>query len=80
MKKEEVQKIVEDTIVTKMGIEREDISLDSKFNDDYGLDSLDMIELLMELEKELGIYINDDQWEEVRTVEDVVNLAYSIIP
>ncbi|MBA3484775.1 MAG: acyl carrier protein [Pirellulales bacterium] len=48
------------------------ISLSSSFAEDIRIDSLSMIELIMDLEKESGVDISDDTVAEVRTVEDVV--------
>ena len=42
------------------------------FTDDLGADSLDVVELVMELEDNFGIQISDDDVEEIRTVEDIV--------
>ncbi|MBA3480640.1 MAG: acyl carrier protein [Pirellulales bacterium] len=47
------------------------ISLSSSFADDIRIDSLSMIEFIMDLEQESGVNISDDTVAEVRTVEDV---------
>ena len=48
------------------------ISLASSFADDIRIDSLSMIEFIMDLEQESGVKISDDTVAEVRTVQDVV--------
>jgi len=48
------------------------ISLASSFADDLRIDSLSMIEFIMDLEQESGVNISDDTIAKVRTVEDVV--------
>ena len=54
------------------GIEKSKITEDSKFMDDLGLDSLDLVELLMRIEEEFNHEIPDDQAELFITVGDVV--------
>ena len=61
-------------IVSKnLGIDESRITLDSKFVDDLGADSLDQVELIMALEEEFGVEIPDEAAEKVRTVSDAVN-------
>ena len=51
----------------------EKVTPDSKIVDDLGADSLDVVELLSQLEEEYGIVIPDDQAENLVTVADVAN-------
>ena len=57
-------------IVEKLGVDREQITPDVKFTDQLGADSLDMVELVMEFEKEFNINIPDDDAEKIKTVAD----------
>ena len=59
-------------IAGKMGIDEKEIKLQSRFKDDLGMDSLDLIELVMEFEKEFDISIPDDDAEKISTVAEVV--------
>ncbi|WP_273128418.1 acyl carrier protein [Bacillus weihaiensis] len=59
-------------IVDKLNVKKESISQDSKFKDDLGADSLDVVELIMELEDEFEIEIADEDAESFVTVRDVV--------
>ena len=54
------------------GLRLNGITLSSSFAEDIRIDSLSMIELVMDLEKESGVDISDDTVADVRTVEDVV--------
>lgn len=65
---EKVKKI----IVDKLDIEEDKITPESSFLDDLGADSLDIVELIMELEEEFGIEIPDEDAEKIRTVADAV--------
>ncbi len=66
---EKVKKIVTD----HLGIEESKISLDSKFIDDLGADSLDTVELVMAFEEQFGIEIPDDAAETILTVQNAVD-------
>lgn len=58
-----------DIISENMGIEKEEITLETSF-EDLGLDSLDLVELVMNVEDEFGIEIEEGQ--NFNTVKDVV--------
>ena len=64
-----VKKIVKE----HLGIEESKISLDSKFIDDLGADSLDTVELVMAFEEQFGIEIPDDAAETILTVQNAVD-------
>ena len=66
---EKVKKIV----VEHLGIEENKISLDSKFIEDLGADSLDTVELVMAFEDQFGIEIPDDTAETILTVQNAVD-------
>ena len=65
---EEVKKIV----VEHLGIDESKVTLDSKFIDDLGADSLDTVELVMAFEEEFGSEISDSDAEKILTVGDAV--------
>ncbi|WAM33085.1 acyl carrier protein [Caldicellulosiruptor morganii] len=65
---EKVKKIIAD----KLDIEEDKITPESSFLDDLGADSLDIVELIMELEEEFNIEIPDEDAEKIRTVADAV--------
>ena len=66
---EKVKKIVTD----HLGIEESKISLDSKFIDDLGADSLDTVELVMAFEEQFDIEIPDDAAETILTVQNAID-------
>ena len=68
----EIQPKVTSIIVDKLGVSENEVSLDAAFTEHLGADSLDTVELIMELEKEFGIQIPDEQAEQIRTVGDAV--------
>ncbi|WP_018660030.1 acyl carrier protein [Heyndrickxia acidiproducens] len=66
---ERVTKIV----VDRLGVEESKVTLDASFKEDLGADSLDVVELVMELEDEFGMEISDEDAEKIVTVGDAVN-------
>ncbi|MBB6443803.1 acyl carrier protein [Bacillus benzoevorans] len=60
-------------IVDRLGVEESEIKLEASFKDDLGADSLDVVELVMELEDEFDMEISDDDAEKIATVGDAVN-------
>lgn len=66
---EKVKKI----IVEQLGVEEDDIQMESSFIDDLGADSLDIVELIMALEEEFDLEIPDSEAEKITTVGDAVD-------
>lgn len=69
----DVQDRVKAIIVEQLGVNPEDVKMESHFVDDLGADSLDTVELVMALEEEFDIEIPDDQAEKITTVESAVS-------
>jgi acyl carrier protein len=68
---EQIFAIVAEKVAAQKSIEVDVISMDSKF-EDLGVDSLDAMEVLFELEEELDLDIPDTAARSMRTVSDVV--------
>ena len=68
---------VKDIIEKELGVEREKLTNEASFIDDLGADSLDIVELVMEFEKEFEIDIPDEEAEKLRTVGDAVSYLNS---
>ncbi|HIA93702.1 MAG TPA: acyl carrier protein [Candidatus Marinimicrobia bacterium] len=64
---------VKEVIIDKLGVEEDAINTDAHFVNDLGADSLDTVELIMELEEEFGIEIPDEDAENMMTVGSVVD-------
>jgi acyl carrier protein len=63
---------IKDIIEKELGVEREKLTEGASFIEDLGADSLDIVELVMEFEKEFNIDIPDEDAEKLRTVGDAV--------
>jgi acyl carrier protein len=64
-------------IVDRLGVDESEVKLEASFKEDLGADSLDVVELVMELEDEFGMEISDDDAEKISTVGDAVNYIQS---
>ncbi|TMU87818.1 acyl carrier protein [Bacillus sp. BHET2] len=60
-------------IVDRLGVDESQVNLEASFKEDLGADSLDVVELVMELEDEFDMEISDDDAEKIGTVGDAVN-------
>ncbi|WP_342170040.1 acyl carrier protein [Rickettsia endosymbiont of Seladonia tumulorum] len=66
------QKVIK-IIADNQGKKIEEISVDSRFAEDLGVDSLSTVEIMMEIEKEFGIDVPDEEATKIKKVADVVN-------
>ncbi|MDK6863098.1 MULTISPECIES: acyl carrier protein [Nosocomiicoccus] len=64
---------IKDIIVDKLGIDEDQVTKDATFKDDLGADSLDIAELVMELEDEFDTEIPDEEAEKIVTVGDALD-------
>ncbi|MFA4915675.1 MAG: acyl carrier protein [Syntrophales bacterium] len=60
-------------IMEQLDVSREECVPSASFQDDLGADSLDLVELIMEMEENFGIQIDDDEIEKIRTIQDVID-------
>ena len=63
---------IKEIIIDKLGIEDSKVTIDAKFIDDLGADSLDTVELIMQFEEEFSIEIPDDDAENLLSVGQAV--------
>ena len=70
---QEIESKVIKIIAEKLGIDESEVKPEASFIDDLGADSLDIVELVMELEEEYGIEIPDEDAEKIKTVQDAIN-------
>ena len=64
-------------VAEKLNIEEKNVSAASRFQEDLGADSLDIVELLMEIEEEFGTSISDEESERLKTVGDAIKFIGS---
>jgi acyl carrier protein len=66
-----------DIIMEQLGVTKEECVPEASFVDDLGADSLDIVELIMEMEENFGIQIADEELEKIRTIQDVIDFLKS---
>ena len=64
---------IKEIIIDKLGIDNGKITMDAKFIDYLGADSLDTVELIMQFEEEFGIEIPDDEAEDLLSVGQAID-------
>jgi len=69
---------VKAVVVEQLNVSPDEVKPESKFADDLGADSLDVVELVMALEEKFDIEIPDDQAEKIQTVQNAVDFIESI--
>lgn len=72
MTQDEIFSKVKDLVGKQLGIDDKEITTEASFIEDLGADSLDTVELIMQLEEAFSIEIPDEETEKIRTVQDVV--------
>jgi len=70
--------LIRKLVVDKLGVSLSAVTNNASFTNDLGADSLDKVELIMELEKEFGVSIPDDEAEKLRTVVQAIKYIESI--
>lgn len=70
---EEIASKVQDIIAESLGVNRSEVVPSASFITDLNADSLDVVELVMAIEKDFDIEIPDDEAEKIRTVQDAMD-------
>ncbi len=73
-----IEEKVNEMIVKQMGVNKEQVKPETSFINDLGADSLDTVELVMELEDAFDINIPDEDAEKIQTVGDAINYIIKI--
>ena len=63
---------IKEIVADQLGIDEDDIKLESNFKEDLEADSLDLFELVMALEEEYGVESPSEDLEKIATVNDII--------
>ena len=72
-----VEERVIEIVCENLGVNKEQVTRSTSFTEDMGADSLDIVELVMELEEEFNVTIPDEAAEKSKTVGDLVDYSVS---
>lgn len=72
---EEVYEKIKSVLVEEFEVEADDITMESNLFTDLELDSLDAIDLMVTLDKELGVEIKTEEMQNIRTIKDVCDFV-----
>lgn len=75
MDRSEIEAKLVDLLVDELGLERENITMEARFEEDLDVDSLGVVELLMALEDNFDVKIPDEEAEKITTVGEAAELV-----
>jgi len=76
---EEVYSKIKSVLMDEFEVEEDDISMEANLFTDLELDSLDAIDLMVTLDKELGIEIKTEEMQDMRTIKDVCDFVLASV-
>ena len=77
--KDEIFERIKAIFIDNFDIDGDDIVIDAKLYDDLDIDSIDAVDLMVELKKDTGKKLDPESFKEVRTVGDVVDAVHDLL-
>ncbi len=69
---------IKEMIVEELNVPAGKITMEAKLSEDLGADSIDAVELIMNIEDEFSIQVSDEEAQNIKTVGDLVNYVESL--
>ena len=73
MGRDEILERIREIAADRLGVDEGEVTPEASFREDLEADSLDLVELIMELEEQFGMEIPDEEVEKITTVEEAVD-------
>ena len=73
LERDEILTKIQEITADRLGVEEGEVTPEASFREDLEADSLDLVELIMELEEQFGMEIPDEEAEKITTVEEAVD-------
>ncbi len=73
MGRDEILERIREIAADRLGVDEGEVTPEASFREDLEADSLDLVELIMELEEQFGMEIPDEEAERITTVDEAVN-------
>jgi len=75
MTKEEIFSQMKEILVEQLGVDEGDVTMEASFQDDLDADSLDLVEMIMEMEDKFSLKISDEEAQKISTVGEAVDFV-----
>jgi acyl carrier protein len=75
MTKEEIYGQMKEILVEQLGVDEADVTMEASFQDDLDADSLDLVEMIMEMEDKFSVKISDEEAQKISTVGEAVDFV-----
>lgn len=76
LNKDQIFQLLKEGLVEQLGVDAEKVTLEARFGEDLGADSLDLVEVIMEMEDNFGLKISDEDARSLTTVSEAVEFIY----
>ena len=63
---------IKEIIIDELGIDESKVTMEARFREDLGADSLDAVEIIMQIEEEFGVEISEEVIQDMKVIGDIV--------
>ena len=63
---------IKEIFIDELGIDESKVTMDARFREDLGADSLDAVEIIMQIEEEFGVEISEEVIQDMKVIGDIV--------